>query len=367
MSHASGVYPPDTEGRSIHDHFRLARGLELWEFPESGQADGVADRANSSHWFPQNRQVSAVTGRHFPRRSLPVSSESRQQDVHLGSENLSPESSFRLRLTAESLRAGLALMAVGLFAWTSRNGPPSLSVGLSVLAVTASWLLAAGVVWLGGRCPLVAWQDCLAPAGISIILAGKGPAGFAVGLGFVVLGMTTVILASALRQHERLVSTVSPRIETLALSPQPTPPPQTESPRKEIIEPVVASPTAQQQEDIAREAPVQPVVLIDEPIAESWTRREHDGEVSIEAVVHARFAAGARQTTVHLPFIPPLPALPTIETEPLDSGSEIDTKIESAYRHGARLSITRSTTGPAEEVPLGVVIYTSADEEVESL
>ena len=285
----------------------------------------------------------------------------------MGSENLSPESSFRVRLTAESLRAGLALLAIGLVAWTSRNGSPSLSVGLSVLAVTASWLVAAGATWLGGRCPLVAWQDCLAPAGISIILAGKGPAGFAVGLGFVVLGMTSVILASALRQLERSAAAVSPRIETLALSPQPMITPQTESPRKEIVEPAVAPPSAQQQEDFASEAPVQPAILIEEPIAESWTRREHDGEVSIEAVVHARFVAGARQTTVHLPFIPPLPALPTIEIEPLDSGSEIDSKIESAYRHGARLSITRSTTGPAEEVPLGVVIYTSADEEVESL
>ncbi len=86
----------------------------------------------------------------------------------------------------------------------------------------------------------------------------------------------------------------------------------------------------------------------------------------IEAVVHARFAQGARQTTVHLPFIPPLPSLPTIETEPLDSGSEVEIITESAFRHGARLSIMRPLAGPAEEVPIGVIICTSTDEEVES-
>lgn len=288
----------------------------------------------------------------------------------MGSENQSPEDSLRIRLTAEILRAALALTAVGLLAWTSQIGSPSLSVGLSVLALTGSWLIAVATSWLGRRCPLVAWHDCLAPAGISIILAGKNPSGFAIGVGFVVLGTTSVILASALRQREPVIATpVSSSGPPLTANPQVSIPAPAATPLPQIAEPAVTplAPVApSQRTDIESVAPAQPVLLIDDPIAESWTRREHDGEVSIEAVVHARFADGARQTTVHLPFIPPLPALPTIETEPLESGCEVDIATESAYRHGARLSITRSTTGPAEEVPIGVVIYTSADEEVES-
>jgi hypothetical protein len=287
----------------------------------------------------------------------------------LGSENQSPEDSLRVRLTAEILRAGLALGAICLLTWTSQNGATRISVGLTAFVMTSSWLIAAGSAWLGRRCPLVAWHDCLAPAGISLILAGRTPSGFVIGLGFVVLGMTCVVLASALRQQGRLVSVSIPRVET--------PLPSTSKSSDESLErdaiplvrtepgtPIQLEPeTKLEAEEVAAESLD---VLIDEPIAESWTRRECDGEVFIEAVVHARFAQGARQTTVHLPFIPPLPSLPTIETEPLDSGSEVEITTESAFRHGARLSITRPAAGSAEEVPIGVIICTSTDEEVES-
>ncbi len=99
--------------------------------------------------------------------------------------------------------------------------------------------------------------------------------------------------------------------------------------------------------------------------AESWTRMESDGEVSIEAVVLARFVEGAKLAVVHLPFVPPLPTVPQIECEPLDSGCEVTIKTDAAYRHGARLSITRQSAGPAELVPIGVVVYTSAEEQIE--
>ncbi len=99
--------------------------------------------------------------------------------------------------------------------------------------------------------------------------------------------------------------------------------------------------------------------------AESWTRLESDGEVSIEAVVLARFAEGTKLAVVHLPFIPPLATVPQIECEPLDSGCEVTIKTEAAYRHGARLSVTRQSAGPAESVPIGVVVYTSAEEQLE--
>lgn len=304
----------------------------------------------------------------------------------MGSENQAAEGHFRSQLTAEGLRAGLALLAAGLLVRTVFSGTSNLSAAVSVFVVVASWFAAAGGAWLGRRVPLLAWHDCLAPAVISLVLSGRSPAGFAIGLGFVSLGSTCVILTSALRGRpvarealvlptKDLAATTSPA-PSIAV-PQPTFTVSPSPPAVNIHEPVQSQqshraeslpfPVVQLHREDPEEIHAEPaaVLIEDEPIAESWTRSEHAGEVSIEAVVHARFADGARQTTVHLPFIPPLPAVPTIETEPLESGSEIETTIESAYRHGARLNITRSVAGPAEEVPIGVVIYTLADEEVE--
>ncbi len=110
--------------------------------------------------------------------------------------------------------------------------------------------------------------------------------------------------------------------------------------------------------------------IIDSPVdesspAERWTRTETDGEVSIEAVVLARFAEGSKLAVVHLPFVPPLPSVPQIECEPLESGCDVTIKTEAAYRHGARLSVTRVSAGSAESVPIGVEVYTSAEEPVE--
>ena len=67
-----------------------------------------------------------------------------------------------------------------------------------------------------------------------------------------------------------------------------------------------------------------------------------------------------------MPAAPPLPELPQIEYEPLDSGCDITITTESAYRHGAKLNVTRRSAGPAESVPIGIVIYTSVEEEIES-
>ena len=102
------------------------------------------------------------------------------------------------------------------------------------------------------------------------------------------------------------------------------------------------------------------------PVTESWSRRDIDGEVSIEAVVLARFEEGSKLAVVHLPFMPPLPQVPQIECEPLDSGCEVTITTEAAYRHGAKLTVIRRSAGPAESVPIGIVIYTSVEEEVES-
>ena len=102
------------------------------------------------------------------------------------------------------------------------------------------------------------------------------------------------------------------------------------------------------------------------PTSESWTRCDADGDVSIEAVVLARFVAGSKLAVIHLPFMPPLPEVPQIECEPLDSGCEVSISVDAAYRHGAKLSVTRRSASLAESVPIGVVIYTRAAEEIES-
>ncbi len=90
-------------------------------------------------------------------------------------------------------------------------------------------------------------------------------------------------------------------------------------------------------------------ILADAPSQALWpaglTQRvircqpEGGGE-EIEAVLIARFSAGERETTLHLPLHPPLTGVPTVETEPLDD-EEIEIHVSNARPYGVRLEVRR--------------------------
>ena len=335
---------------------------------------------------------------------------------------------------AESLRAGLALIAVVLLARANAGAltkGPSVWVGVPVCLLM--WGVAAGAArWsrLSGGSRLSAWKDCVAPALVTLLIAGSGSSGsLAMGIGLVTIGTVAVGLATCCRVDSPTDSSepiperegeapAEPQrgecdISGARLSGSFALPVSAESDRLNEGGPPVgectpldtpapddvvvilledAAPThlpeIVERRGVSDELPVErpprsvppgpggpgygaiPLTdrftADDEPSpVESWTRTESDGEVSIEAVVLARFIEGSKLAVVHLPFVPPLPAVPQIECEPLDSGCEVMIKTEAAYRHGVRLSITRPSAGSAELVPIGVVVYTSAEEPVE--
>ncbi len=282
---------------------------------------------------------------------------------------------------AEAIRAGLALIAVVLLARANvgvLTRSPAVWVALPVCGLT--WAAAAWAArWspVPGDSRLSMWRDCVTPALISVVMAGPGGSGsLTMAIGFVVCGSMVVGFASV-SGRTNLGEPMRVRAEKDAVEPFELTPGVVESPESRHPLPTLQSDTLQTPlpivASVQTEAP--PVVVPmeefrEESVAESspaetWTRREIEGEVSIEAVVLARFAEGSKLSVVHLPFVPPLPAVPQMECEPLDSGSDLLIQPDAVYRHGARLSVTRQSAGAAETVPIGVVVYTSAEEEIE--
>ncbi len=332
---------------------------------------------------------------------------------------------------AEALRAGLVMVAVVLLARANVGAltrSPSVWIGLPVgllVWVAAAWAARWSSCKDGSR--LRVWRDCVAPALITLLIAGRGGAGsLPMAIGLLVLGALAVsFVAGCCRLTPEVCERPAVELETVPTvetiveeanrenSPRGGSEPMFEregeapaEPRRgediacgsrlsgsfalpvgaesghadraseggppfdECIRPNTRASDAEaatQHQDPLPAVLNEVVETTDDgstPV-ESWTRTESDGEVSIEAVVLARFIEGSKLAVVHLPFVPPLPAVPQIECEPLDSGCDVTIQTDAAYRHGARLSITRPSAGPAEFVPIGVMIYTSAEEQIE--
>ena len=277
---------------------------------------------------------------------------------------------------AEALRAGLALIAVVLLARANvgaLNRATSVWVALPVglLVWGAAACAARWSPWTAGS-RLRVWRDCVAPALISLVIAGRGGSGsLPMALGLIVIGSLVVSFAAGcccratgVCERSAVELETVPIIETMA--EESNTPAAVAVEASESLKPphvIAETPIENAASDDLAEI-VEPSVNELSP-AESWTRTELDGAVSIEAVILARFDEGSKLAVVHLPFVPPLPSVPQLECEPLESGCEVEIKLEAAYRHGARLSVTRPTAGSAESVPIGVVVYTSAEEPVE--
>ena len=289
---------------------------------------------------------------------------------------------------AEALQACLALVAVVLLARSQvgafdKTPPAWVVMSFSVLMWTAAawatrWSRSPSTVWIA------AWRNCIAPGLITLIVGGRGSLSLllaelaVVGLGTVAVGSMayrakTVAFCSA---KERSSEAQTETNDEASLTPAPPPTikltPSAESIEgerelTESIQPLDSSQASLPQGTCLTSPDAGLTEPAESPATESWSRRDSDGEVAIEAVVLARFAEGSKLAVVHLPFMPSLPQVPQIECEPLDSGCEVTITTEAAYRHGAKLSVTRRTAGPAESVPIGIVIYTSDEEEIESL
>ncbi len=308
---------------------------------------------------------------------------------------------------AEGVHASLALIAVVLLARAQsgvfeRTPPAWFVISISALiwvAATAAtrWSPPVRQRWFA------AWRNCVSPILIVLILGGRGSVPLLLGeLLVIAVGIATVgyfafragesssepvaspsvvpLVESALSaQTPEPVAQVQAVAPVLAPSPASGPEPacvpvpvsaEEESGHLEesgVIQRLdPAHDGAFVQSSSAREVTDESLHMEESSETESWTRREFDGEVSIEAVILARFAEGAKLAVLHLPFVPPLPELPQIECEPLDSGCDVTITMESAFRHGAKLNVTRRSAGPAESIPIGIVIYTSVEEEIES-
>ncbi len=81
----------------------------------------------------------------------------------------------------------------------------------------------------------------------------------------------------------------------------------------------------------------------------------------LEGQLVAVFSAGARQTVLHVPFIPPFTAVPHIECEIAD-GSVARLKVGAIFPYGARLELKRNTTDlPELHVTLEIYAEVAAD------
>jgi len=92
---------------------------------------------------------------------------------------------------------------------------------------------------------------------------------------------------------------------------------------------------------------------------QNWSRSVVDGVETIEAEVTAAFAAGERQTLIHLPVQPALSFTPRVECEPVDDGAgeEIEIDAELVTTFGVRLRVRRSGgTAKAAQVRIAVML-----------
>ena len=299
---------------------------------------------------------------------------------------------------AEGLRAASALVAVVLLARLQVGAfARAPTVGVAGLVGIVAWIAAVlATHWSRptGASLLRHWRDGVVPTLITLVVGGRGSAPLlltemaimtlgVIALGYVAIRQSTVCCVPlGGREPAATPRAAAAEAEAGTVGVPSTEPADSRgfeasaesSPLAAIAVGSVQDGIATNWEPTPHSVPTGLELQGDEPVeeanqdapVESWTRRESDGDVSIEAVIHARFAEGSKLAVVHLPFVPPLSAIPQIESEPLDADCDIAITTEAAYRHGAKLSITRPVAGPAESVPIGVMVYTTAAEAIES-
>lgn len=90
-------------------------------------------------------------------------------------------------------------------------------------------------------------------------------------------------------------------------------------------------------------------------VSELHRRSSQQGDDLLEGQLVATFAAGARQTVLHVPFIPPFPAVPRLDCEVAD-GADVRVKVGAVFPYGARLELKRATS-ELPELSVEIEIY----------
>lgn len=90
-------------------------------------------------------------------------------------------------------------------------------------------------------------------------------------------------------------------------------------------------------------------------VSELQRRSTDEGNELLEGQLVATFAAGARQTVLHVPFIPPFSGVPRLDCEVAD-GSDVRVKVAVVFPYGARLELKR-TTSELPELSVEVNVY----------
>lgn len=80
---------------------------------------------------------------------------------------------------------------------------------------------------------------------------------------------------------------------------------------------------------------------LDDSLTLWLARRQTDDGEQIEGWARVHFAAGQRETVVHVAFCPPMSACPEMETEELD-GAGLEIRVAAVFPFGVRLSVRRS-------------------------
>lgn len=90
-------------------------------------------------------------------------------------------------------------------------------------------------------------------------------------------------------------------------------------------------------------------------VSELQRRSTEEGNELLEGQLIATFGAGARQTVLHVPFIPPFSGVPRLDCEVAD-GSDVRVKVGAVFPYGARLELKR-TTSELPELSVEVNVY----------
>ncbi|REJ86860.1 MAG: hypothetical protein DWQ34_26645 [Planctomycetota bacterium] len=94
--------------------------------------------------------------------------------------------------------------------------------------------------------------------------------------------------------------------------------------------------------------------VLDAGVVQQMTRRTHDGTDELECVFRVEFAAGQRETSVHIPIWPAFYEIPNVECEPLDE-SDVSTTAAAVHTYGVRIDIRLpQASGERQTVLVGV-------------
>ena len=190
----------------------------------------------------------------------------------------------------------------------------------------------------------------LIPAAVIGFSASVNASPIALGIttGLLSIGLVTLVVVEVIRSNLQTVRSIETRavIQGDELA----------------IEPVCANSEVGSPEELSTmvETPIENDST--ENVAQRIIRRHNnDGSEAIEAELLVEFAAGERETSVHLPIHPVYPGMPVVECEPLDA-SDVTVTVSTVQPYGVRLQVKRNGTfNEPLKVPIGIAVHCSGN------